>query len=188
MPPATTSIPLQPLSLRHEIGDVIKDRYTIRQVLGGGAFGTVYRVEETIGARTVTLACKEMHVLDDPTTAISERADALRMFQEEAYLLQTLRNPHIPAAHFESAKGVWLACPQCGRTFRGVRQCPDHGSDLQVVQERYYLLMDFIEGPDLEAKVQSNNGRPQRSQRESALGWPGARWAKPQCGQVICTG
>jgi hypothetical protein len=37
-----------------------------------------------------------MHVLSDPGTTVDEREEALRMFQEEAYLLQTLRNVHIP--------------------------------------------------------------------------------------------
>ncbi len=93
-----------------------------------------------------------MHVLDDPDTQLNERADALRLFQEEAFLLQTLRNLHIPSAHFESDKGIWLACPQCGRAFRGVRVCPDHGATLQVVNERYYLIMDSLDGQDLEEK------------------------------------
>ncbi|HEX8234754.1 MAG TPA: serine/threonine-protein kinase [Abditibacteriaceae bacterium] len=155
--------------LRHDIGEVIKERYTIRQVLGAGAFGTVYRVEETIGARIVTLACKEMHVLSDPGTTVDEREEALRMFQEEAYLLQTLRNVHIPAAYFESTKGVWLACPVCGRTFKGARVCPDHGAQLQVVKERFYLIMDFIEGPDLEELLLQNGGRP--LEEESVLDW-----------------
>ncbi len=146
-------------ALRHEIGDVIKERYTIREVLGGGAFGTVYRVEEILGAHTLVLACKEMHVLDDPETGVSERADALRMFQEESFLLGTIRHPNIPSAHFESEKNTWLACPICGRTFRGTRQCPQHGSDLQVVRERYYLLMDFIEGDDLEVRLEKNGGK-----------------------------
>lgn len=147
------------LALRHEIGDVIKERYAIREVLGSGAFGTVYRVEESIGAHTLTLACKEMHVLDDPQTGVNERADALRLFQEESFLLGTIRHPNIPAAHFDFEKGTWLACPICGRTFKGARQCPDHGNELQVVRERFYLLMDFIEGDDLEVRLEKNGNK-----------------------------
>jgi len=148
------------LALRHHIGDEIKERYVVREVLGSGAFGTVYRVEESLGARVVPLACKEMHVMDDLSTRQDERAEALRMFQEEAYLLSTLRDPHIPAAHFESERGVWLACPICGLSFKGTRTCPDHGSELAVVKERYYLLMDFLDGLDLEQVVQANAGQP----------------------------
>ena len=148
------------LALRHEIGDVIKERYAIRAVLGSGAFGTVYRVEESIGAHTLTLACKEMHVLDDVQTGLSERDVALRMFQEESFLLGTIRHPNIPAAHFDFEKGTWLACPICGRTFKGTRQCPDHGAELQVVRERFYLLMDFIEGDDLEVRLEKNGNKP----------------------------
>ena len=146
--------------LRHEIGDVIKDRYTVRAVLGSGAFGTVYRVEESIGARIVTLACKEMHVMSDPASPENERDDALKMFQEEAYLLQTLRNPHIPTAYFEMEKGIWLACPVDGKTYKGTKTCPEHGNELQVIRERFYLVMDFIEGPDLEQLLEENNDRP----------------------------
>jgi len=148
------------LALRHHIGDEIKERYVVREVLGSGAFGTVYRVEEALGARVVPLACKEMHVMDDPSTAEDERAQALKMFQEEAYLLSTLRDPHIPSAHFESERGVWLACPICGLSFKGTRKCPDHGSELALVKERYYLLMDFLDGLDLEQVVQANGGCP----------------------------
>jgi hypothetical protein len=149
----------QPFALKHALGDIVKERYTIRAVLGAGAFGTVYRVEEQIGARTVILACKEMHVLNDPGSSVDERGAALHMFQEEAYLLQTLRHPNIPAAYFEQEKSVWLACPVCGRTFKGVKNCPDHGAALEVVRERYYLIMDFIEGPDLEEML-LQSGRP----------------------------
>ena len=153
------SVPVSPYCLRHAIGDVIKERYTIRAVLGAGAFGTVYRVEESLGSRTLTLACKEMHVLSDPQTSRDERVEALQMFQDEAYVLQTLRHPHIPAAYFEPERGVWLACPVCGKTFKGQKNCPDHGAALQVVRDRFYLMMDFIEGQDLE-EILVENKRP----------------------------
>ena len=153
------SVPVSSYALRHRDGDVIKDRYTVRAVLGAGAFGTVYRVEESLGSRTLTLACKEMHVLSDPGTTRDERAEALQMFQEEAYVLQTLRHPNIPAAYFEPERGVWLVCPICGLAFKGMKNCPDHGAALQVVRDRFYLLMDFIEGPDLEEML-TDNKRP----------------------------
>ena len=98
--------------------------------------------------------------MDDASTPQDEREEALRLFQEEAYLLSTLRDPHVPAAHFESERGVWLACPICGLSFKGTRHCPDHGSELMVVRERYYLLMDFLDGLDLEQVAEANGGRP----------------------------
>lgn len=159
------SVPVSPYCLRHALGDVIKERYTVRAVLGAGAFGTVYRVEESLGSRTLTLACKEMHVLSDPQTARDERSEALQMFQEEAYVLQTLRHPNIPAAYFEPERGVWLACPVCGRTFKGQKTCADHGAALQVVRDRFYLMMDFIEGADLEETLTDNGGRPLDEER-----------------------
>jgi serine/threonine protein kinase len=128
----------------------------------------VYRVEESLGSRVVSLACKEMHVMDDPDSRLDEREDALRMFQEEAYLLSTLRNPHIPSAHFERERAVWLACPICGRSFKGVRQCPDHGSELAIIRERYYLVMDFLDGLDLD-QVVTAAGRPLAEER--VLDW-----------------
>ena len=148
------------LALKHQVGEEIKERYVVREVLGAGAFGTVYRVEEALGARVVSLACKEMHVMDDVETRANERDEALRMFQEEAYLLSTLRDPHIPSAHFESERGVWLACPVCGLSFKGARTCPTHGNELSVIRERYYLVMDFLDGLDLEQVITANGNRP----------------------------
>jgi serine/threonine protein kinase len=40
---------------------------------------------------------------------------------------------------------------------------------LQVVKERFYLIMDFIEGPDLEELLLQNGGRP--LEEESVLDW-----------------
>ena len=52
--------------LQHRTGDRIKDRYEVLDHLGGGNFGSVYRVHDSAVGNF--LACKEMHVMDDPAT------------------------------------------------------------------------------------------------------------------------
>jgi hypothetical protein len=57
-------------------------RYEVLDHLGGGNFGSVYRVrDEAVGN---VLACKEMHVLNDPDTPGDERLAALDPFKREA--------------------------------------------------------------------------------------------------------
>ena len=133
--------------LRHRSGDLIKDRYEVLSLLGGGNFGSVYRVRD--GAVGNVLACKEMHVLNHPETVHDERAAALELFRREALNLATLRHPHIPSAYFEQEDGHWKICPVCGFSFDG-DACPDHGAALLQVHQRYYLMMDYVEGPTVE--------------------------------------
>ncbi len=154
--------------LRHRAGDRIKDRYEVLFHLGGGNFGSVYQVRDTVVGNI--LACKEMHVLDDPSTPQDERALALDLFKREALNLATLRHPHIPAAYFEQEDGAWRICPRCGYDFPAAPQCPDHGADLLAVKSRFYLMMDYVDGPTLEEKVQQN-GRP--LEEKQSLEWIG---------------
>ena len=160
-PDATPALPANAGFLRHRVGDIIKERYRVLEPLGGGSFGTVYRVlDEAVG---VELACKEMHVLDDINTPNNERATALEWFKREALNLATVRHPHIPAAYFEQEDGAWRVCPQCGLDFPDAQFCPDHGAPLLPVEQRFYLMMDFIDGPTLEEMAVSalrDTGRP----------------------------
>lgn len=144
-------------SLRHRAGDRIKDRYEVREHLGGGNFGSVYKVLDSAVGNI--LACKEMHVLDDANTSFDERGAALELFKREALNLATLRHPHIPAAYFEQEEGDWRICPRCGFHFPAAPVCPDHGADLISIKQRYYLLMDFIDGQTLE-ELATRNGKP----------------------------
>jgi serine/threonine protein kinase len=156
--------------LRHRVGESIKGRYEVLEALGGGSFGTVYRVRDN--AVGVDLACKEMHVLDDPTTARAERALALEWFKREALNLATVRHPHIPSAYFEQEDGAWNVCPRCGLPFPAAEFCPDHGAKLLLVESRFYLMMDFIDGPTLEEVAvnrMKSAGRP--LEEEAALEW-----------------
>ena len=146
--------------LGHRVGDRIKERYDVLERLGGGNFGSVYRVVDSAVGNT--LACKEMHVLDNPNTSTNEREAALDLFKREALNLATLRHPNIPAAYFDQEEGSWNVCPVCGLSFDGAT-CPDHGAQLLPVSTRYYLMMDFVDGPTLEELAShelEQNGAP----------------------------
>jgi len=134
--------------LQHRSGDLIKARYQVLDHLGGGNFGSVYRVRDSVVG--IVLACKEMHVLNDPNTPQDERAAALDLFKREALTLATLRHPHIPAAYFEQEDGDWRVCPLCGLDWQSASFCPTHGAQLLAVEQRFYLFMDFIDGATLE--------------------------------------
>ncbi len=88
--PAASSPLGKVAALQHRVGDRIKDRYEVREHLGGGNFGSVYKV--LCSAVGNILACKEMHVLDDANTAFDERGAALELFKREAlnFGLETL--------------------------------------------------------------------------------------------------
>jgi serine/threonine protein kinase len=156
--------------LGHRVGDRIKDRYDVLERLGGGNFGSVYRVLDSAVGNV--LACKEMHVLDNPNTATNEREAALDLFKREALNLATLRHPNIPAAYFDQEEGEWNVCPVCGLSFTGQRVCPEHGANLLLVNTRYYLMMDYVDGPTLEelaVNEMQSKGRP--LEEEQCLEW-----------------
>ena len=160
--------------LGHRVGDSIKGRYDVKERLGGGNFGSVYRVVDTAVGNI--LACKEMHVLDNPNTPQDERAAALDLFKREALNLATLRHPNIPAAYFDQEEGDWHICPVDGLDWPAepteAPVCPEHGAALLPVSTRFYLMMDFVDGPTLEEKIETqmrDNGRP--LDENTALDW-----------------
>ena len=156
--------------LSHRIGDRIKDRYDVLERLGGGNFGSVYRVLDSAVGNV--LACKEMHVLDNPNTPDDERAAALDLFKREALNLATLRHPHIPAAYFDQEEGHWNVCPICGLDFPDSAFCPEHGKALLPVSTRFYLMMDFVDGPTLEALAEAElRSKGRALDEEKCLEW-----------------
>ena len=68
-------------------GDILKDKYVIKEVLGQGSMGEVYRAEHVTIHRQ--FAIKLMHV------HIAEKADSLVRFRREASAAAQLEHPHI---------------------------------------------------------------------------------------------
>ncbi len=68
-------------------GDILKEKYVIKEVLGQGSMGEVYRAEHVTIHRQ--FAIKLMHV------HIAEKADALARFRREASAAALLEHPHI---------------------------------------------------------------------------------------------
>jgi serine/threonine protein kinase len=142
--------------LQHRTGELIDERYEAQSVLGSGAFGTVYLCRD-LELETL-VAVKELHVLDDPDTGENERETALAQFRREAVNLSRLRHPHIVSGHYEPQSGAWLVCPVCGHTFKGTPRCPEHNAAPIVVRQRHYLVMEYLDGPDLAEAAEATGG------------------------------
>ena len=143
--------------LKHRVGERIQNRYEVRKIMGSGAFGTVYGCRDL--ELDVPVAVKELHVLD-----ADERAVALAQFRAEAQHLSRLRHPNIVSGHYEPISGEWHVCPICGLDFpinnnSQSAVCPDHGAALIEVKSRYYLVMEYIAGPDLLQLLAKRGGR-----------------------------
>ena len=138
--------------LKHRIDDKIDDRYQVRKIMGAGAFGTVYGCRDL--ELDVPVAVKELHVLD-----ADERRIALAQFRVEAQHLSRLRHPNIVSGHYEPVAGDWHVCPICGLDFPQKSVCPDHGAALIEVKSRYYLVMEYLAGPDLLQLAERRGGQ-----------------------------
>ncbi len=142
-------------ALQHRLGDLIQNRYEVQRVLGAGAFGTVYLCrDDELG---VNVAVKELHVLNDPETGSDERGKALAQFRLEATHLSHLRHPNIVSGHFQPHSGTWTICPICGLHFDSDR-CPDHFAPLLKLTQRYYLVMEYVDGPHLGEATKLSGG------------------------------
>ena len=132
----------------------MQGRYEIKKLLGSGAFGTVYGCLDT--ELQTPVALKEMHVLDERA---GERESALAQFRAEAIHLSRLNHPHIVRGHYQRDVGQWRICPVCGLDFPHLSECPDHGAVLETLDSRHYLVMEYVAGPDLLARAETEGGR-----------------------------
>jgi len=142
--------------LQHRAGELIQDRYEVLSQLGSGAFGTVYKCRDR--ELEIEVAVKELHVLNDPAHNGDEREIALAQFRREAQHLSHLRHPNIVSGHYQPHNGTWLVCPVCGFSFRGTPTCPEHNAAPVVLRQRHYLVMEYLEGPNLDEAAEQAGG------------------------------
>jgi serine/threonine-protein kinase len=74
-------------------GEMLHSRYRVTKVLGYGGFGAVYLAED-IQKKNALCAVKVM--FDNPNWTVSERAQNIQSFQDEARLLRSLSHPNLP--------------------------------------------------------------------------------------------
>ena len=135
------------------IGYMLRGRYRILRVIGGGGMGAVYKSEDTRRGG-VHVAVKEMRtdieaqtVSHGPAGTEEERArekeerrQLLEAFRREAQILSDLKHPNLPRV-----------------------------TDFFTEGGRPYLVMELIPGESLEKKIDRLHGQPM--DEEEALGY-----------------
>jgi serine/threonine protein kinase len=135
-----------------KIGDLLKDRYKIDALLGQGAMGAVFRASDTLPHVPISVALKEFRLGDLPTgdqTRLHQEPDttrthsnqkrpstftrekAVEQFKREAQILYEFHHPNLPRVTDWFREG-----------------------------DEYYLVMELIEGLDLDTKQVQNGDRP----------------------------
>ena len=134
------------------IGILLKGRYRIEALLGEGAMGAVFRALDTLPIQPQPVAIKEFRLgglptesqiragkpdeqtrlrLDRETSSIITREKAVKQFKREAQLLYQLRHPHLPRV-----------------------------SDYFHEGDDHYLVMELIDGLNLDRKLLDNGDKP----------------------------
>src|SRR5438874_9705011 len=126
------------------IGYMLRGRYRILRVIGGGGMGAVYKSEDS-KRNGALVAVKEMRTdIDTPGSAHNapdteeermrereERRQLLEAFRREAQILSDLRHPNLPAV-----------------------------TDFFTEGGRPYLVMELIPGESLEKRIDRLHGQP----------------------------
>ena len=143
------------------IGSLLKGRYRIEALLGEGAMGAVFRALDTLPIQPQPVAIKEFRLgdlptesqiragkpdeqtrlhLDRETSSFITREKAVKQFKREAQLLYQLRHPNLPRV-----------------------------SDYFHEGDDHYLVMELIDGLNLDRKLLDNGDKP--LPEGQVLGW-----------------
>jgi len=122
-------------------GDVLKERYAIRRIIGQGGMGSVYLADD-LRLQGRQTAVKE--VFHDTALPHDQLEQAREQFKREATVLARLDHPNLPKV-----------------------------SDFFSIDERDYLVMDFVPGKDLSNLMTAARLKKTFLEERDVLGWAG---------------
>lgn len=116
-----------------ETGKVLRGRYSIQELVGQGGMGAVYRAEDLRLSGRVCAVKEILPALSESSATKEEIEQLAEQFRIEASTLARLDHPNLPKV-----------------------------SDYFSVGGREYLVMDFVEGKDLQEILQQAQRRGER--------------------------
>ena len=123
-------------------GTVLRNRYEILELVGQGGMGAVYKASDRRLDGRICAVKEILPHLSENTTSETELEQITEQFRTEASILARLDHPHLPKV-----------------------------SDYFANANREYLVMDFVEGRDLQEIVQDANRRNEFLVETQVLTW-----------------
>lgn len=123
-------------------GTVLRNRYEILELVGQGGMGAVYKASDRRLEGRICAVKEILPHLSENTTSETELEQITEQFRTEASILARLDHPHLPKV-----------------------------SDYFANANREYLVMDFVEGRDLQEIVQDAKRRNEFLVETQVLTW-----------------
>jgi len=127
------------MPISHKMGEILKERYKVRRIIGQGGMGSVYLTDDL---RLDGRLCALKEVYHDPQIPEETRMQTREQFMREATVLARLDHPNLPKV-----------------------------SDFLSIEERDYLVMDFVPGRDLSVLMTDARLSNQFLEERDVLTW-----------------
>ncbi len=133
-----------------DTGTLLRERYEILELVGQGGMGAVYKARDLRLEGRVCAVKEILPTLTQASTSPEELEQMSEQFRREASVLARLDHPNLPKVSDYFAETVG----------EGMGQAP-----------REYLVMDFVEGRDLQEILQEATRRNEFLSETVVLGW-----------------